>query len=597
MSSSLPLPPGSLDLIPIPTLALDADGQVTLANDAAVELCARGALEGTAFQAMLHPDDAGAADLEHDAENALRLVTASGELRYVRLFSRPAEGGGALVCLAPAPSDAAVAEMSGGLIDAALLARAVHAADNSIVVADLQRPDQPLVFANHGFLELSGYASEDVIGKNCRFLQVPGGGTMDDDALLAALDAQDDGQGRSAADTLRRAIEAGESVDGLVIKNYTADGATFWNELYLTPVDHGDGVTHYVGVQNDVTERVEAQERLRRQATDLRGIVDSMPMPIGLLECYAGGRIRHTLANAAAAETFSLAPETVVGLDGLGFRGDARAIWIDAVHRAEATGGPVRFQVPRGDAETYEVTVSPVRDAPGRPDVPTHYVYIAQNVTDGVRMEHAVLQISARELSRVARDIHDGVGQTLVGASMLSSALAAELAGSPAGGEAARLQQLVRSSLGQLRKFALGLDPVDIDDVGVEAALARLAADAEALFGIEVTVTAEPCPGDLAHDAALDVYRVAQEALTNAVRHGHAEHVEIGLACDDESLTLTVHDDGDGIPDGQHKDLDGMGLRTMRARARRLGGRLDIRPHPRGGTVVHVHARRTTPIG
>ena len=464
-------------------------------------------------------------------------------------------------------------------------------------MADVSQPDQPLVFVNHGFLKLSGYALDDVIGRNCRFLQAPKGAYLDADALADATEARREADG-DAAETIRAAIDARENIDGLVIRNYAADGHAFWNELFLTPVDDGEGVTHYVGVQNDVTDRVEAQRSVRRQASQLKDIIDAMPIPIGLLEMQDGGRIRHVLANATASDAFDLDPETEVGLDGLGFRGQARSVWVDAVRRAEATGAPVRFEAPRVADETYEVTVSPVRDRPEshQPASPTRFFYLARNITDGIQLEKDVLQISARELSRVARDIHDGVGQTLVGASLLSSALAADLREAPQSTDAERLEALVRASLGQLRQFALGLDPVDIEDLGVVAALGRLTTDVSVLFGIDVVLTAEPCPVELARDAALDVYRIAQEAITNAVRHGHAEHITVDFACDARGFHLTITDDGVGISADAIDGPDGMGLRTMRGRARRLGGPLEVLNNPRGGTIVRVHATRAVPL-
>ena len=596
MLSSLPLPSDSLDLIPVPTLALSEGDVVGAANAAAAGLLGRGpdALAGTPFRDLVHADDRGGLDLRDAHGDGLRVLDCDGEVCYVRLFSRPVDGGGGLVCLMPAPADGVVAGISGGLIDATLLARAVHAADNSIVVADVSREDHPLVFVNRGFLDLTGYEADEVIGRNCRFLQAPGGARLSPDALERAIDEAHAESGGDAAAALRQAIAARETVDGVVIQNYTADGTTFWNELYLTPVEDEAGVSHYVGVQNDVTERVEAQRRFRRQATQLKDLFDAMPEPLGLIEAYDGGRLRHVLCNTAAADAFGLDHETEVGLDGLGFRGEARTAWIDAVHACEASGEPVVFEAPRSDRRTFEVTVSPVRSSEGRPDVAGRYFYLARDVSDGRRLERDVLRISGRELTRVAQDIHDGVGQTLVGASMLSSALASALRGADGvADDAERLSALVRSALAQLRQFALGLDPVDVDDHGVDHVLERLATDISVLFGVDVRYEPAAPPTDLPADEAIDVYRIAQEAITNAVRHGHAERVAVRLTATDGLLELVVEDDGDGISDAALTDADGMGLRNMRARARRLGGPLTVVRGPRGGTVLTVRADRT----
>ena len=125
-----------------------------------------------------------------------------------------------------------------------MLERAVEAANNSIVVADAQQDDMPLVYVNEGFLALTKYEYDDVIGRNCRFLQTRGpNGSRESEAQA----------------TIRRALKEGEFVKQ-TIRNYKKDGTPFWNELYLTPIYSGDTLTHFVGVQNDVTERVEAQQ-------------------------------------------------------------------------------------------------------------------------------------------------------------------------------------------------------------------------------------------------------------------------------------------------------------------------------------------------
>ena len=600
MSDSLPLPSDSLDLVPVPTLAVGADGAVSVANAAAGALLGYGAdgLAGRPFADLVHDQDRDGVALDDAAGDSLRVLDADGETVYVRLFSRPIDGGGALVCLTPAPADGVVADISGGLIDATLLARAVHAADNSIVVADVSQEHQPLVFANRGFLALTGYHAGDVIGKNCRFLQVADGGRAAPDAARGQILSrrEDDEQADQAAAELRDAVEAREAVYGLVLRNYAADGRPFWNELYLTPVENEDGVSHYIGVQNDVTERVEAQRKLRRQATQLEDLFDAMPEPLGLLEAYDGGPLRHTLCNAAATDAFELDPSAEVDLNGLGFHGQARAAWIDAVHQADARGRPVTFEVRRHDARTFEVVVSPVGRGARRPDQARRYFYLARDVTDGRRLEDDMLRISGRELARVAQNIHDGVGQTLVGASMQSAALASALrrADHAETGSAERLHDLVRAAVSQLRQFALGLDPVDVDDHGIDYVMDRMVADVSALFGIEVGYDSACHPADVPAEAALDLYRIAQEATTNAIRHGHAEHVTVRLRASEDVLELTVEDDGKGISDAALADADGMGLRTMRARARRLGGPLQVGRRPGGGSVVTVRVDRKT---
>ncbi len=132
----------------------------------------------------------------------------------------------------------------------ALKDRALSVAAEGVTIADARLPDMPLIYANGGFERLTGYAIGDVLGRNCRFLQGP-----DTDP--------------EAADEIRRAIR-GERECVVEILNYRKDGSTFWNRLSITPVRDTAGVlTHFIGVQSDVTERKEAEEGLRRASREL----------------------------------------------------------------------------------------------------------------------------------------------------------------------------------------------------------------------------------------------------------------------------------------------------------------------------------------
>ncbi|WP_170315486.1 ANTAR domain-containing protein [Nakamurella deserti] len=148
-------------------------------------------------------------------------------------------------------SAAAEAAESASHIPAALLpgilTRAVADAAVSITVADMTVPHRPLVYVNPAFERLTGYAAADVLGRNCRFLQG---------------DHTNDEQNQA----IREAMRDGRSTDTL-IRNFTADGTPFWNEFHLSPVRNVHGrLTHYIGYQLDVTERVEREEQLRRLA-------------------------------------------------------------------------------------------------------------------------------------------------------------------------------------------------------------------------------------------------------------------------------------------------------------------------------------------
>jgi len=133
---------------------------------------------------------------------------------------------------------------------------AMESAQNGIVIADASSEDLPIVYTNPGFLELTGYSEEEVIGSNYRFLQ---GENTDPKALQ----------------TIREALKAGEKCH-VTLKSYRKDGTSFWNDLQITPVfDANEKLVSFIGVQNDITERVEAENMEKRNATRMQTILDT----------------------------------------------------------------------------------------------------------------------------------------------------------------------------------------------------------------------------------------------------------------------------------------------------------------------------------
>jgi len=136
-------------------------------------------------------------------------------------------------------------------VSLALKDRALGAAAEGITISDLSRPDNPLIYVNSGFEHLTGYSAASVLGKNCRFLQGP--------------DTDPD-----AAEAIRRAV-AEQRECTVEILNYRKDGSPFWNRLSVTPVRDGQGrVTHFIGVQSDITDRRRAEDGLRQANAKMR---------------------------------------------------------------------------------------------------------------------------------------------------------------------------------------------------------------------------------------------------------------------------------------------------------------------------------------
>jgi signal transduction histidine kinase len=213
------------------------------------------------------------------------------------------------------------------------------------------------------------------------------------------------------------------------------------------------------------------------------------------------------------------------------------------------------------------------------------------------RLEEEIIGISEREQQRLGRDLHDGLCQFLASIGFAAGSLASRLAHeAPRCAEPARqLAGLLEEAIIRTRGLARGLSPVDHDEGGLESALEELAESTSRLVGISCVVIAEGAEDSgviLENQRAVDVFRIAQEAVGNALKHSHARHVVIALDATGETLALRVSDDGIGF-DENTTDRKGMGLNIMRYRARRAGGTLEISRNAPEGTVVSCTIQRT----
>ncbi len=214
-------------------------------------------------------------------------------------------------------------------------------------------------------------------------------------------------------------------------------------------------------------------------------------------------------------------------------------------------------------------------------------IAVVRDVTDRETLEKEVVESSNRVQTRIGQDIHDGLGQHLTGITFLSRALEKNLAAKnlPEAAEAAEISKLVIEALSQTRNLARGLFPVDVESSHLCQSFRELTHTAEQLFSISCSVECDPNLTVNNKHASTHLFRLAQEAINNAVKHGRAHHVSILLGTTGEKAVLRITDDGVGFPpEGARRN--GLGLRIMTYRAQKVGGTLDIQPGQHGGTVV-----------
>jgi two-component system sensor kinase FixL len=212
---------------------------------------------------------------------------------------------------------------------------------------------------------------------------------------------------------------------------------------------------------------------------------------------------------------------------------------------------------------------------------------VVRDITDRRRMEREILEAAAQEQQRIGQDLHDGLCQELTGVSFAMEVLGQKLAarGAPETATIRKVADLVDQSISHARNLAHGLQPVTLDASGLASALQDLAVKTENVFHIPCLFLSEGPVLVYDNVVATHVFRIAQEAIGNAIKHGKAKTLVMDLSAEGGRLRLSITDDGVGLGRATASGK-GIGMQTMHYRARVAGGNLEVRPGERGGAVV-----------
>ena len=362
-----------------------------------------------------------------------------------------------------------------------------------------------------------------------------------------------------------------------------------WCEVRLGAIPGTKLVTCLLTI---VTARKEAEEGLRRSEDLFHSMFEGCREAIAF-QASDGTFLR---VNAAYERLTGYKREELVGkmrfqdLTAPEFHANDREV----VRKLIAKGGFFEFEKEyiRRDGRRVpaHITVYSVRTPDGKPAGFRVFIRditrIRQAERDVIRMEREVLEAGAREQRRIAQDLHDSLGQKLTGISLLSQALHQRLAarGAPEAAGAKKVAEYAARAVRESRELAQGLLPVEFGG-GLGDALRALAGYAREAFQVSCEVRLTEGANACDDVATMNLYRIAQEAVTNAIRHGRASNIDIDLRAKSGGLILTVTDDGRGIePQGARKR--GLGLQIMRHRARMIGAALDIERADGSGTIV-----------
>ena len=203
------------------------------------------------------------------------------------------------------------------------------------------------------------------------------------------------------------------------------------------------------------------------------------------------------------------------------------------------------------------------------------------------QLQNQILYVGEEQQKKLGQELHDSLGQELTGIAFLSKVLEQKLAGNlpEESADAKRVTDLVSQALDHIRGLAKTLHPMGLGDGGLVLALRELAETSRQLFDVRCSVRCDESASISDDMVAAHLYRIAQEAITNAVRHGQAQNIEVVLAVEKGGHRLTVKSDGQGFSE-ESSPNHGLGLQIMHYRADMIGGTLDIRRPDAGGTLV-----------
>jgi len=407
--------------------------------------------------------------------------------------------------------------------------------------------------------------------------------------------------GETGTTTRRMGVMGG--VSGL-----RATGEEFPIEASISQVDIG-GQKLFTVILRDVTERVQAEQRLREQQETLAGVIDAASDAV--VSCDATGRI--VLFNPAAERIFDRSADSMVGqaLDTLipaRFRArhgsDLDGFVHSRVTRRAMGAGRVKGLRANGEELELEASISQAM-VNGRLTLTA----ILRDVTQRVRAEAALLryQTELSELAqqlmsqekettrRLAQSLHDQLGQTLTALRLtydLASAEASAAGADPAsrGNRSEHINNLIDQAIREVRQVLVDLRPPLLDDDGLAAALDNeLRSRGRRLKGIDLLLEADAgmaefrWPGDIEYAA----FMVVREALANAIQHANATLIRVLLGGEEGRLRVEVIDDGQGwAPEAQHARPGHLGLVGMRERALAIGARFTVSGGPGEGASV-----------
>jgi PAS domain S-box-containing protein len=467
----------------------------------------------------------------------------------------------------PDHSGTAKGEASAGSDDAERLRAILETAVDGIITID----DQGVVETiNPAAAEMFEYPIPEILGRDFKLL-LPEPYQAEYESYLSQP------RGTKGA----QAIGYGREIAG-----QRKDGSTFPMEMSLAEVRLSRGRS-FVGFVRDITARKEAEERTLaalKEVTDIKAALDEHSI---VAVTDAAGKITHV--NDKFCEISKYSRAELIGQDHriINSRHHSqeffRTLWA-TIGRGKVWRGEILNRAKDGSHYWVDTTIFPFLNAAGKP---AQYVAIRTDITARKASEAQILMISEREQRRIGAELHDGLGQQLTALEFMCQSLKEDLRGREPALEqqAARIGQFLREAVAQTRALAHGLAPVNLKAIGLVEALAELARHATETGRIHCVFESSSALSAMDEESALHIYRIAQEAVNNAIKHSRAKEILITLAERNGRLLLEIGDNGKGLPRGK-EPARGIGLQVMKHRAGVIGADLELESKPGKGVRI-----------
>lgn len=416
---------------------------------------------------------------------------------------------------------------------------------------------------NHAAERIFGYRAAEIIGSSSRVLLPPG--RRDEYRNLLAK--------------LRR----GEIVEHFETERVRNDGERIRVSLTLSPIrEIGGRILGFSTIARDITEQARLREVLTRRERELEDLFEEAS--VGLVVLMRSGTI--TRANRAFLDLVGCPAHKAIGSSIRRFHPEpAEADKLLRLISERQTLHNVHTELRNAKRQTKSVLID--ANALWENGRFVHSRWFIRDISQRKRLERELIELSERERRAFAQELHDGLGQQLGGVAYLSNVLHERLAErrAPEAADAARIFGLVRNAIEQTRRVARGLSPIRTDPEGFTDALRDLAAQTQELYGIQCRLICRNAVTVPDAVVAAHLFRIAQEAVSNALKHAKPRKIVLTVKRNRNRITLAIADDGIGLRPLSPK-RKGLGLRIMQHRAGLVQGAFAVQRRRTRGTEV-----------